>query len=61
MITDEEVVRAPGLMGRVMVEETPVQDLMVIRADITIRTIRITREVTISNNSSRVIRATRSN
>ena len=40
MIMDQEAVRAPGLMGRVMVEEIPVQASTVIRVDITIKAIR---------------------
>ena len=46
--------------GWVTVEEIPVQDLMVIRADITIKIIRITRVVTTSSSNSRVTRATQS-
>ena len=37
MIMDQEAVRAPALMGRVMVEEILVQVSTVIRVDITIK------------------------
>ena len=57
MITAPAVAQDPG---RVTVEEIPVQDLMVIRADITIKIIRTTRVVTTSNSNSRVTRATQS-
>ena len=65
MIMDQEAVRAPSLMGRVMVEEIPVQASTVIRVDITIKVIRTAKVVIIiraisSNNSSRATRATRS-
>ena len=40
MIMDQEAVRAPDLMGRVMVEEIPFQASTVIRVDITIKVIR---------------------
>ena len=61
MITDQVAIQAPDLMGRVMVEEIPVQASMVIRADTTIKVIRAARVATISNSSSNwVIRATRS-
>ena len=66
MIMDQEAVWAPGLMGRVMVEEIPVQDSTVIRVDITVKVIRATKVVIIiraisnSSSSSRVTRATRS-
>ena len=56
MITDQVVVQDPG---RVTVEEILVQASMVIRADITIKIIRIAR-VVITNSSSRANRATRS-
>ena len=46
--------------GRVTVEEIPVQDLRVIRADITIKIIRTTRVVTTSSSNSRVTKATQS-
>ena len=46
--------------GRVTVEEIPVQDLMVIRADIIVKIIRTTRVVTTSNSNSQVTRATQS-
>ena len=58
MITAPAVARDPG---RVTVEEIPVQDLMVIRADITIKIIKITRVVTTSSSNSQVTRATQSN
>ena len=57
MITAPVVARDPG---RVTVEEIPVQDLMVIRADITIKVIRTTRVVTTSSSNSQVTRATQS-
>ena len=65
MIMDQGVVRAPGLMGRVMVEEIPVQASTTIRVDITIKVIRVTKVAIIiransSSSSSRVTRATRS-
>ena len=65
MIMDQEAVRAPGLMGRVMVEEIPIQASTVIRVDITIKVIRVTKAAIIirainSSSSSRVTRATRS-
>ena len=44
MIMDQEAVRALGLMGRVMVEEIPVQASTVIRVDITIKVIQVTME-----------------
>ena len=57
MITALAVAQGPG---RVTVEEIPIQDLMVIRADIKIKIIRITKVVTTSSNNSRVTRATQS-
>ena len=57
MITAPAVAQDPGW---VTVEEIPVQDLMVIRADITIKIIRTTRVVTTSSSNSRVTRATQS-
>ena len=45
MITDRAAVQALDLMGRVTVEEVPVQDLMVIRADIMVKIVRTTRVV----------------
>ena len=65
MIMDRPAVQAPDLMGRVMVEEVPVQVFTVIRADITIKAIRATKVVIITkeignSSSSRVTRATRS-
>ena len=58
MITNLAVAQDPG---RVMVEEIPVQDLTVIRADITVKIIRTTRVVTTSSGNSQVTRATQSN
>ena len=64
MIMEQEAVRAPGPMGRVMVEAVPVQVFMVIRVDITIKVIRVTKVAiiirAINISSSRVTRATRS-
>jgi hypothetical protein len=62
---DRLAVQAPGLMGRVMVEAVPVQDSMVIKADMAIKAIKATKVVIIirgtnSSSSSRVTRATRS-
>ena len=62
---DQEAVRAPGLMGRVMVEEILVQASTVIRVDTTIKVIMATKVAIIiraisSSSSSRVTRATRS-
>ena len=57
MITD--LVVAQG-SGRVTVEEVPVQDLMVIRADIMVKIVRTTRVVTTNNSNSQVNRATQS-
>ena len=57
MITAPMVAQDPG---RVTVEEIPVQDLMVIRADIIIKIIRTTRVVTTSSSNSQVTRATQS-
>ena len=57
MITAPAVAQDPV---RVTVEEIPVQDLMVIRADITIKIIRTTRVVTTSGSNSRVTRVTQS-
>ena len=62
---DRVAVRAPDLMGRVMVEAIPVQASTVIRVDITIKAIRATKVVIIiraisSNSNSWVIRATQS-
>ena len=61
MIMDQEAVRALALMGRVMAEEIPVQDLTVIQADITVKIIRTTRVVTTRSSNSQVTRATQSN
>ena len=65
MIMDQEAVWAPGLMGRVMVEEILVQASTVIRVDITIKVIRVIKVAiiirAISSSSRRVTRATRSN
>ena len=65
MIMDQEAVRAPALMGRVVAEEIPVQAFTVIRVDITIKVIKVTKVAIIiraisSCSSSRVTRATRS-
>ena len=66
MITDQVAIQAPDLMGRVMVEEIPVQASMAIRVDITIKVIRVTkaaiimRAISSSSSSSRVTKATRS-
>ena len=57
MTMDQVVAQDPG---RVTVEEIPVQDLMVIWADITIKIIKITRVVTTSSSNSQVTRATQS-
>ena len=57
MITDLVVAQGPG---RVTVEEIPVQDLMVIRADIIIKIVRTTRVVTTKSSNSQVTRATQS-
>ena len=46
--------------GRVTVEEIPVQDLMVIRADIMVKIVRTTRVVTTNNSNSQVTKATQS-
>ena len=57
------MITAPAVaqdLGRVTVEEIPVQDLMVIRADITVKIIRTTRVVTTSSSNSQVTRATQS-
>ena len=52
MIMDQEVVQAPGLMGRVMVEEIPVEASTVIRVDITIKVIRVTKVAIIIRQSA---------
>ena len=57
MITAPAVAEDPG---RVTVEEIPVQDLMVIRADIIIKIVRTTRVVTTNSSNSQVTRATQS-
>ena len=57
MITAPAVAQDPG---RVTVEEIPVQDLTVIRADITVKIIRTTRVVTTSSSNNQVTRATQS-
>ena len=49
MITAPAVAQDPG---RVMVEEIPVQDLTVIRADIIIKIVRTTRVVTTNSSNS---------
>ena len=55
MITAPAVAQGPG---RVTVEEIPVQDLIVIRADIIIIIVRTTRVVTTNSSNSQVTRAT---
>ena len=60
MITDQVAVQDLVSTGRVTVEEIPVQDLMVIRADIIIKIIRVTRVVTTNSSNSQVTRATQS-
>ena len=55
MITDLAVVQGPG---RVTVEEVPVQDLMVIRADIMVKIVRTTRVVTTNSSNSQGTKAT---
>ena len=64
MIIDQEAVRALALTGRVMAEEIPVRDSMVIRVHITIKVIKVTKVAiiirAISSSSSRVTKATRS-
>ena len=57
MIMDLAVAQDPG---RVMMEEVPVQDLMVIRADIMVKIVRTTRVVTTNSSNSQVTRATQS-
>ena len=57
MIMDLAVAQSPG---RVTVEEVPVQDLMVIRADIMVKIVRTTRVVTTNSSNSQVTRATQS-
>ena len=57
MITAPAVAQDPG---RVTVEEIPVQDLMVIRADIMVKIVRTTRVVTTNSNNSQVTKATQS-
>ena len=57
MITDLAVAQGPG---RVTVEEVPVQDLMVIRADIMVKIVRTTRVVTTNSSNSQVTKATQS-
>ena len=57
MITDLAVHQD---LGRVMVEEVPVQDLMVIRADIMVKIVRTTRVVTTNSSNSQVTKATQS-
>ena len=58
MITAPAVAQDPG---QVTVEEVPVQDSMVIRADIMVKIVRTTRVVTTSSSNSQVTRATQSN
>ena len=55
MITNLAVAQDPG---RVTVEEVPVQDLMVIRADIMVKIVRTTRVVTTNSSNSQVTRET---
>ena len=57
MITDLAVAQGPG---RVTVEEVPVQDSMVIRADIMVKIVRTTRVVTTNSSNSQVTKATQS-
>lgn len=57
MIMDLAVAQGPG---RVTVEEVPVQDLMVIRADIMVKIVRTTRVVTTNSSNSQVTKATQS-
>ena len=57
MITDLAVAQGPG---RGTVEEVPVQDLMVIRADIMVKIVRTTRVVTTNSSNSQVTKATQS-
>ena len=57
MITNLAVARDPG---RVMEEEVPVQDSMVIRADIMVKIVRTTRVVTTNSSNSQVTKATQS-
>ena len=57
------MITAPAVaqdLGRVMVEEIPVQDLMVIRADIMVKIVRTTRVVTTNSSNSQVTKATQS-
>ena len=57
------MITAPAVaqdLGRVTVEEIPVQDLMVIRADIMVKIVRTTRVVTTNNSNSQVTKATQS-
>ena len=57
MIMDQEAIRAPALMGRVMAEEILVRDSMAIRVDTTIKVIKVTKVaiiiMAISSSSSR--------
>ena len=57
MITDLAVAQGPG---GVTVDEVPVQDLVVIRADIMVKIVRTTRVVTTNSSNSQVTRATQS-
>ena len=53
MIMDRVAVRAPGLMGRVMVEAVPIQVFMIIRAGMAIRATKVVITIRgISNSSS---------
>ena len=57
---DRPTVQEAVFMGRVMAEAAPVQDFMVIKPDMAIKAIRVTRAIIIirevSNNNNRVIR-----
>ena len=57
MITNLAVAQDPGW---VTVEEVPVQDSMVIWADIMVKIVRTTRVVTTNSSNSQVTRATQS-
>ena len=57
------MITAPAVaqdLGRVTVEDVPVQDLMVIRAGIMVKIVRTTRVVTTNSSNSQVTRATQS-
>ena len=57
MITNLAVARDPG---QVTEEEVPIQDSMVIRADIMVKIVRTTRVVTTNSSNSEVNKATQS-